>query len=239
MSATARRRPYTTVAVAPAEAGFVVTLDGRVVATPARTPIAVPTRALAQAIAAEWEAQGARVEFARMPVTRICGTAIDRVEPRKAAVVEELVAYAATDLLCYRAADPAALVERQHREWQPLLDWVARTYDAPLTPVTGVIARDQPAASLAALGKALDRLDALPLSVLSLAVAAAGSLVIGLALKDGQIDAATAFALAELDATFQIEQWGEDEEATRRREALRAELALVASVFAALGAERV
>jgi chaperone required for assembly of F1-ATPase len=181
-------------------------------------------RSFAEAIAAEWAAQGEQLQPAALPLTQLANTAIDRIAPDPSSVMWELLSYAGTDLLCYRAEEPASLVDRQQKLWQPLLDWLALRHDAPLSVYAGVIARPQPDASLGSLRRHLGELSPFALAGLSAAAQTSGSLVIALALHEGRIDALEAFELAELDATFQIERWGEDGEAAARRQRLRQDL---------------
>ncbi len=199
-------------------------LDRRTLATPAKAELKLPTRALAEAIAGEWDGQGEKLGPATMPMTQLANTAIDHVSPDPAPAIEELLAYAGSDLLCYRAQTPLGLVERQQVRWQPLLDWLALRHDAPLLVHAGVVPRPQPAASLAALGRRLTDLSAFAIAGLSAATQACGSLVIALAMAEGQVTAEEAFELAELDASFQIERWGEDDEAVARRLGLRRDI---------------
>ncbi|HEX9464070.1 MAG TPA: ATP12 family protein, partial [Alphaproteobacteria bacterium] len=145
-----------------------------------------------------------------------------------------IVAYAETELVCHRAEHPPDLVARQHAAWQPLLDWLALRHDALHVTTAGILPKPQSAASLAALRTAVAGLGDWHLAALSIAVAASGSLVIGLALADGRLDAAGAFDAAELDATYQIEKWGEDAETTKRRAEIRADLQLAERVFVLL-----
>jgi chaperone required for assembly of F1-ATPase len=209
----------------------------RAIVTPKGTSMTVPTAALAAAIAAEWPDQPqAKVDPRRMKLTRVAASALDLVRPQRGRVIAELVAYAETELMCHRADSPPKLVARQEAAWQPLLDWLHARFDAPLAVTHGVLAHKQPPASLATLTRALERLDDFRLAALSLGTTASGSLVIGLALIDGHLDAASAFDAAELDATYQIEQWGEDREATARRAEVRDDLETVAR-FVTLVAE--
>jgi len=187
-------------------------------------PLKLPTEALAQAIAEEWAGQGDHIKPATMPLTQLSNTAIDRVAGNPAPAIQELLAYAGADLLCYRAGEPAALVERQQKLWQPLLDWLALRHDAPLAVHAGVIHKPQPEPSIAALRRHLGSLSPFELAGLAAITPLAGSLVIALALHEGRISADEAFDLAELDASFQIERWGEDAEAASRRQGLRQEL---------------
>ncbi len=214
------KRVYKKVAVDAVEGGYRVTLDGKPLHTPARAPLVLPRRALIEAIAAEWNAQIEKVRPDTMPIMQLVSTAIDRVTPQRDRVAADTAGYAATDLVCYRAELPAELVARQHRTWQPLVDWVRREFDAPLTVTVGVMPRVQPAEALQALRRTVDALDDLELTALQALTGVCGSLVIALALRGGFIDADQAWAASQLDETFQIEQWGEDAEAAKRREAL-------------------
>ncbi|MEE8188435.1 MAG: ATP12 family protein [Kiloniellales bacterium] len=220
------KRFYKTVAVASAgpAAGFSVTLDGRRIKTPAKAEMILPGCGLAEAVAAEWDEQGEEVDPAAMPLTGLAWTALDLVRPGRARVIEELAAYAAHDQLCYRAEATSELAARQQELWQPLLDWAARTLAAPLKVTAGVVSVAQPAASLSALRSAVESRDDFELTALSGAASAAGSLVIGLALSARQIDAEAAFAAAQLDEGYQIEKWGDDPEALRRRGAIKNDL---------------
>jgi chaperone required for assembly of F1-ATPase len=228
------RRFYKAAEVVAVAGGFGVSLDGKPVNTPAKSRLAVPTRPLAEAIAAEWRAQGERLTPRLMPLTRLASTAIDLVMPRRAAVIEGVATYAATDLVCYRADHPPALAARQHAAWQPLLDWASRHYDAPLHVTVGILPQPQPAASLQALAAAVAAYDAMTLAALNLATAACGSLVVALALIEGRIDADAAFDAAELEQTFEIEQWGEDLEQTSRRAQLKDDIVLARRFVALL-----
>jgi len=220
------KRFYQNATVIEAEGGFTVSLDGKPVRTPAKQALAVPSRALAEAIAEEWRRQGDTVNPRSLPLTRLCSIAIDLVEPRRDEVVAEIAKYAGTDLVCYRAEEPAELTARQHAIWQPLVDWAALRFDAPLAVTAGVLPVAQAEDTLRAFERAITAYDTPHLAALHLATAACGSLVVALALVEGQIDAEGAFAAAELDESFEIERWGEDSEQTRRRTALKADIEL-------------
>jgi len=211
------KRFYKEVTVRPGAAGHAVLLDGRAVKTPAKADLDLPAPVLAEAVAEEWRGQGGEIDPRSMPLTQLACTAIDHVHPRLAEILEETAAYGGNDLLCYRAQRPEPLRQRQHGLWQPLLDWAALTYDAPLQVTGGVMSVEQPEASLAALRRRLEPLDHFALTALAQAVRITGSLVLGLALLEGELNAEETFERAELDETFQIEQWGEDAEATHRR----------------------
>ncbi len=225
------KRFYQDVAVAEVDGGYAVRLDGREVRTPAKAPLVLPSAALAEAVAAEWAAQGAQIAPATMPLTSLACTAIDRVAPERESAVAAIVDYAGSDLLCYRADRPAALADRQARLWQPLLDWAARDLDAPLRVTVGIRHEPQPEDALAALQRAVAGLDDLSLAALDCATRAAGSLIVALALHRGRLDAEAAFEAAELEASYQIELWGEDPEATRRRAAVLADLTVARRLF--------
>ena len=230
------KRFYKNAGVIETPQGFGVTLDGKPVRTPAKRPLAVPTRALAEAIAAEWQAQGDAVDPKRLPLTRLASIALDLVAPRREAVVAEVVKYAGTDLVCYRAEEPAELRARQHAVWQPVIDWAAERFEAPLDVTSGVLPVPQPAATLAAFASAVEAYDTHRLAALHLATAALGSLVLALALIEGRLDAESAFAAAQLDESFQIERWGEDPEQTKRRTAIKEDVALAHRFVALLAA---
>ncbi|MBL28173.1 MAG: ATPase [Rhodospirillaceae bacterium] len=212
------RRFYKTAVAAPAEGGFAVHLDGKPIRTPAKRPLIVPSAPLAEAIAGEWAGQGKEVEPLSMPLMRLACTAVDRVAGNRDAVVKEIAGYAQTDLLCYRAEHPPELAERQSDAWQPLLDWALMRFDARLTVVDGVMPQAQSEEALRSLHAAVADRDDLTLVALNAAVVASGSLIVGLALLEGEIDAARAFEVSQIDESYSIETWGEDEELTRRRE---------------------
>lgn len=234
MTAAKFKRFYTRASWEAVPPGFRVLLDGKAIKTPAKAEMRLPTGALAEAIAAEWQDQGEEVEARSLVLTGLAWTALDRVGPGRAGVVEELAGYGAHDLVCYHAETPADLVARQREHWQPLLDWAARTLDAPLAVTAGVVSIEQPPEALAALRQAVAARDDFELTAVSAAAGAAGSLVIGLALVAGRIDAAAAFEAAQLDESYQIERWGEDPEAVRRRAAIKTEIETAARFLALL-----
>jgi chaperone required for assembly of F1-ATPase len=214
------KRFYKSVAAVPVEGGFGITLDGKPLKTPAKAALVLPTEALAQAVADEWDAQVETVRPDSMRLMQLASTALDRVALHRAAVVEEAAGYAASDLLCYRAEAPDSLVAREVALWQPLLDWAMVRFDAPLIVTSGIVHVEQPAASLKALKAVLETLDVLTLTAVADLTAACGSLVLALAVWDGRIDADAAAAATLIDETVQNERWGEDAEAKVRRERL-------------------
>lgn len=227
------KRLYKTATAHATEDGYGVMLDKKRLLTPAKRPLVVPGLSLAEAIAGEFAAQGPELRPHTMPLMRLASTAIDLVAKRRDDVVAEIAAYAGTDLLCYRADQPPELAARQHAIWQKLLDWATLRYDAPLAVTAGIIPVTQPPTSLRALAVAVAAYDPMRLTALHAVTTASGSLIIALALMEGELDADAAFAAAQLDETFQIERWGEDYEAADRRAALKADIATAAR-FAAL-----
>jgi chaperone required for assembly of F1-ATPase len=208
-----------------------VLLDGRPVRLPGGAVLCVKSEKLAQAITAEWQSVkvgSSTISFADVPLTRLAGTAQERIAPDPMATVGAIVRYAETDLLCYRAEGPEELVRRQTHAWQPWLDWAARELDAPLCVTTGVIHVPQPRESLRAFRSAVAAQDVPTLTALGVAVPALGSLVLGLALAASRLDAQTAHSLSVIDELFQEELWGADAEAVNRREDIRAEIVLAA-----------
>jgi len=220
------RRFYKLAEVAASEEGFRVTLDGKPIRTPAKLPLVVSSRGLAEGIAEEWSMQGETVDLRSLKLTRLASIALDLVRPRRSEVIVEVSKYAATDLVCYRAEAPPELVRRQHETWQPLIDWAALRFDAPLVVTSAIVPAEQPAATMQALKSAIAAYDTHRLAALHFATAACGSLIVALALIESRIGAEAAFAAAELEQTFEIERWGEDPEQMRQRQALQSEIAL-------------
>lgn len=213
MSGWKAKRFWQAAVAEPCEGGFTVRLDGRAVKTPAKAPLVVPTLALAQAIAAEWEAQSGEVRPETMPVTRAANSAIDKIRVQRAEVVELLAAYGGSDLLCYRALGPEALAERQAAGWDPLLDWAAEALGARLAVTRGVMPVAQDAAALDRLAARVAGFGDFHLAGFHDLVAISGSLILALAVTEGRLAAEEAWALSRIDETWQVEQWGEDEEA--------------------------
>lgn len=233
MSGWTAKRFWKQATAEAAETGFTVRLDGRAVKTPAKAPLVVPTLALAQGIAAEWDAQQGVVKPDTMPLTRAANSAIDKVAPLRAAVIAELSGYGGTDLLCYRATEPDALIARQAAAWDPLLDWAATALHAPLSVTHGVIPIPQPQDSLDRLTARVARFGSFELAGLHDLVAISGSLVLALAVAEGRLGADQAFEMSRIDNRWQAEQWGEDAEEAEA-EALRRAAFLQADRFLGL-----
>jgi chaperone required for assembly of F1-ATPase len=228
------KRFWDKAAATEAEGGFGVTLDGRPVRLPSGAPLRLANRALAEAVAAEWQAAGGAKgeDFSHedVPLTRLVGTAEERIAPDPAATVAALAKYGETDLLCYRA-DDRRLAERQAEAWDPLLAWAAQVLDAPLRVTHGIMPVAQDGQALAALARAVAARPPLEIAALGVAIPALGSLVLGLALAAGRLDAEAAQALATVDERFQEEFWGTDPESEQRRARAAADVALAARLL--------
>jgi chaperone required for assembly of F1-ATPase len=229
------KRLYDVVAIGRERSSFTVLLGGRPLRTPEKNILRLPTAALAAGVANEWLAQGETLRPESMPLTRLAATAAERIGARRRAVVDAVVGYAGSDLLCYRAESPDELVMLQRRAWQPLLDWAAERWGARLAVGAGVVPIEQPPAAIDALRRAVDQATDLELAALSCVVQASGSIVVGLAVLDGRIDAATAAATALLDEQYQAERWGIDAEAERRRREIADDIRAAASFLSLAG----
>ncbi len=230
------KRFYKEAGIAPAEDGYRLVLDGRPARTPARRYLAVPQAALAEALAEEWGAQEDVIDPARMPLTRLVNSALDGVAERREAVVDDLAAYAGTDLVVYRAGDPARLVAAQAAAWDPVLDWAHETLSARFMLSEGVMHVTQPAESLAAIRRAIEAVESpTALAGLHSMTTLTGSVLIALAVLHGRLTPQEGWAAAHVDETFQAEVWGRDAEAEDRLARRRAEFEAAARV-AALGA---
>jgi chaperone required for assembly of F1-ATPase len=230
------KRFYQKAEPAKRAGGYAIALDGKPIKTPGKRDLLVPSEALAAAIAEEWNAQATEVRAAKMPLTRFATTTVDRIATQRDAIIRQTANYAGTDLVCYRATHPPELAARQQAVWQPLIDWAMLRYDAPLVVTSGVIPKSQSEESLRAFASAVAEHDDFALTALHVATAACGSLVIGLALTQGHLDAEGAFAVSQLDESFQIEAWGEDAEQAARRRALAADIQAAARLISLLRA---
>jgi chaperone required for assembly of F1-ATPase len=214
MSEWKARRFWRHVSVRPAgDDRWEVLLDDRPLRTPAKNPLLLPTEALARAICVEWEAQADVIDPNRMPLTRAANSAIEKVATRFAEVAAMLKEYGGTDLLCYRAEAPEELVRAQSEGWDPLVDWAASELRAPLRITHGVIPVLQDPATLLKLEAEVSALDVFGLTALHDLVTLPGSLVLGLAVITGRIDAGAAHALSRIDEEFQAQRWGRDGDA--------------------------
>lgn len=228
-----RRRFYDQASTVAAAVGFAVALDGKGVRTPAGRILAAPTQALAQAIAAEWDAQRDVIDPARMPLTRLANSIIDGVGDNAAAIAAEIVEYLGSDLVCYRAGSPQGLVERQARHWDPILAFARDALGARFALAEGVIPIAQPEPALAAAAAAIPT-DLWRLGAVSTVTTLTGSALIALALLRGALTADAAWQAAHVDEDWNIAQWGEDELALERRAFRFAEFQAAVTVLALL-----
>jgi chaperone required for assembly of F1-ATPase len=215
------KRFWTTATVEACDGGYTVRLDARPVKTPGKNLLVVPTIELAQAIAAEWDAQQGLVRPETMPYTRAANSALEKVAPQFDEVVGLLAAYGETDLLCYRATGPVELIALQDAAWDPLLDWCATALDAPLLAVAGVMHIAQPAASTARLLGLTAAMTPFQIAAFHDLVALSGSLVLAFAVTQQKLSAAQAWTLSRIDEDYQIQQWGRDEDAAALAETRR------------------
>ena len=225
---------YKSAAAGPLDEGYGVLLDGRALRTPAGARMIVPTQGLASLVAEEWGAQEAVIELDRMPATRLAFTTLDRIAEARAEVVAEVVRYAGSDLLCYHAAAPAALIERQAAAWGPILEWARTELGLDFTPTEGVVHRAQPGPTLRRVGDLAEALDDFLLSGLVFATALYGSAILALAVQRERLTAEDAYELSRLDEAFQQEKWGVDEGAAERTEHHRGEARMIGGWFLAL-----
>jgi chaperone required for assembly of F1-ATPase len=223
-----RTRFYRDVSAISQGQTYRVLLDGKPIQTPAGGELAIPTRALAEAIAEEWRSQGEKVRPDTMILTKLANTAIDRVTVHRRTAIAQVLNFARSDLLCYRAEGPEALVELQRRVWDPILDWAKGRYGETLACGTGISFVEQAPEPLAAFERAIDDYDSFGLSGLQAAVTLLGSAVIALALAEQKLSAEEAFAAAQLDENYQADKWGRDLEADQRRARKQAELIEIA-----------
>ncbi len=225
------RRFYKVASVAEQEGAFALLLDGKAARTPGRKPLSVADRAVAEALAAEWDGQGEHIDPAAMPLTRIVNSAIDRVAGEMPAVRAEIVKYAGSDLVCYRGGEPQTLVEAQEAAWSPVLAWAREALGARFVLVEGIVAVAQPAESLAAVAAAVADLDPLRLAAVHVVTTLTGSAIIALAVLHGRLSAEAAWTAAHVDEDWQMTQWGRDELALQRRAARWQEMEAAALIL--------
>ena len=229
------KRFYKDVTLSPDKDGHAIALDGKVVKTPARHSLALPTEALARLVAAEWARQVDVIDPATMPVTRLVNTAIDGVASESQAVFDEIVRFSGSDLLCYRADGPERLVARQSERWNPVIERAAREIGARFILAEGVIHQEQPREAISSFAAALQKYDTpMELASLHTITTLTGSAILALAFADGWLPLADIWSLAHLDEDWTIEHWGSDEEAEHRRAQRFEEFQAATDVFSAL-----
>ncbi|MGE0741386.1 MAG: ATP12 family chaperone protein [Hyphomonadaceae bacterium] len=228
------RRFYRTVAVVEAGEGFTIHLDARALKTPARASVSLPTRALAELCAAEWDGQGEFIVPSSMPVTQLAFAAIDWASRDRQERIDYALAFARSDLCCHRAASPSELAARQEECWGRFVRWATETLGAPLPVVTGVIAAQADEASIGTLRAHAVELDDYALTALAQAAGLTGSILVAFALARGEANAQEAFEAAALDELWSLAHWGEDAEARARLERLRTDISAVGRFLTSL-----
>ncbi|WP_420431974.1 ATP12 family chaperone protein [Hyphobacterium sp.] len=227
------KRFYKAVSVAETERGWTLQLDGRGIRTPMKNRLVAPTQTLAQLMAAEWDAQGKRIDPFTMPITRLAHGAIDSAATNRDAIIGEALKFAETDLLRHRGED-AELARRQADEWDSYLEWAEKTLGANLPAVTGIMPAETTPKAIAALQAKAKAYDAWQLTALGQATALTASALLGFALVERHATADEVFSASRVDETFQAEHWGEDAEAAARAERLRGECLAIGSMICAL-----
>lgn len=230
------KRFYTQATVAAVDGGFAVLLDGKSVKTPSRNGLILPTQAAADLVCAEWQAQGAEIDPATMPVTRLANTALDAVALTMDEVLADIVRFSGSDLLCYRADGPQELVARQTAQWDPVLDWLAEKHQVHFIKTSGIMHVQQPQEATEAFQAALQPYNTVfALACLHLMTSLTGSAILALALADGQLALEQAWELAHLDEDWTDEHWGTDSEAEARRKMRFVDMHAAYSVLRAAG----
>jgi chaperone required for assembly of F1-ATPase len=226
------KRFYKQAGVEERDGQFLLTLDGRTAKTPSKQPLAVSTRGLAEALAEEWQGQGGEIDPSTMPITRIVNSAIDGVAPRQVEVVDDLVRYAGSDLVYYRASEPERLAQSQDNAWSPVLDWAKDSHGARFILGEGVMHVAQPEESIAAIRKAVEGIKSpFALAALHVMTTLSGSVLIALAHAAQQLDVDQAWAASHVDELFQESVWGQDYEAMERRQRREAEFKAASRVY--------
>ena len=225
------KRFWTEVAITEACGGWGITLDGRPLKTPARATLAIPSLALAEAVAEEWRACGDQIDPREMPLTGLSNAAVDHIAPNPDIFRDDLARYAEGDLLCYRADHPPKLIGAQAAAWDPLLGWARQRFGAEFVVATGITHVPQPPATISALGDALAPASPFELAALSPIVTIGGSLITALALFESAIELDTAWQAVTVDDRWQINQWGDDDEAVAALANRRADFAAAARLL--------
>ena len=228
-----RKRFYARADVAETEGGFTVTLDGRPIKTPSGRIVAVPVRAIAEAMAAEWEAQQETIDPLSMPVTRFANSVVDAVVDRVGVVRDDIAKYFHSDLLFYRAGHPEVLVAREAEHWDSVLFWAADAFGAHFILAQGIMHVSQPEQAVAAARDALPD-DPWSVAALSVVTTLTGSALLALALHQGAREPEQVWTAAHVDEDFNAEQWGQDEEVMARRMARKRDFDAAVAILRAL-----
>ncbi|NDE90944.1 MAG: ATPase [Alphaproteobacteria bacterium] len=229
------KRFYKQASVAAQDSGFAVALDGKPIKTPAGHILSLPTQKLADAITAEWQAQGETIVVSNMPLMQLAATTLDHVSKDRVAMLERLLSYSGTDLLCHFVEEPKRLRELQERLFTPALAWVHRRYDIDLHTTTELMAVEQPELVHERFTRALGALSNWALMGVQTAAIASGSIVLALGLCEKAFTATEVFDAAEVETTYQIEKWGTDIELVKRRNGIEQELKAVERWFELIG----
>ena len=230
------KRFYSEVTTKDEGDGVTLLLDGKPVRTPGKAPFVVPNKAVAEAIGDEWRGQGTRIDPATMPLTRLANSVIDGVKGHEEAVVGDILNYAGSDLLCYRAEGPKGLAVLQTKHWEPVVAWAKRDLGNPMRLAEGVMHVAQAPASLHAIRERLAEFDSWSLAGLHVMTGLSGSALLALATARGRLSPEEAWAAARVEEDWQISQWGEDDEATQRRESRWRDFAAAARMLELLRA---
>ncbi|MFC6200233.1 ATP12 family chaperone protein [Ponticaulis profundi] len=233
------KRFYKAVDIAETNGLWHVMLDGRTPKTPAKKSLAFPTQDLAQRVADEWDAQAEHIDLQAMTLTRLANVAIDRTPETRTELAAEVEKYAGTDLLCYLAEHPQELQDRQEAHFRPLRDWAGREHGVLLMTTQGVLNAPQPPASLEAARAFAERQNDYALTGLVFGLNLFGSAILAMAVADGELAAMDAYDISRIDEEWQIERWGEDDEAMARVEAQRREVSALDSWFKGLASAAV
>jgi len=234
MTTDPARRFYASATAAEEAGAHIVRLDQRTLKTPSGKPLRLPTRALAEAVAAEWDAQGEVIAPSAMPLTRFAFAAIDLIPDKRAEISRDLAKYIETDLVAHRAESPPPLVARQAQVWDPIVAWAEQRFHMRIPVVAGIVPADVPPQHRTVLEWEVDDLDDFRATTLAQAATLAGSVLIGFAFLEGELDAEAAFAAAALDDLWSLENWGEDPEARARLDRQRGEFENIARFIAVL-----
>jgi chaperone required for assembly of F1-ATPase len=218
------KRFYKNVTVEKRDGGYEVHLDGRVIKTPSKVTLLVKSKALAEAVRDEWLNQEGEIDLHHMHMTRLANTSIDRVRGREDDIRSEVLGFADTDLLCYRTDGPSLLVERQTKNWDPLLDWASESLGASLKTTVGIMPVKQDQSSISAIGKVLDTYSEFELAGLHCITGGLGSVILALAYMAGHTSIDELWDISQLDEKHQEDTWGQDNEATKMQEYKRSEV---------------
>jgi len=218
------KRFYKTVSVDLLdEGGYMIQLDGRPIKTPLKQTLGVHSFSLAKAIAKEWDDQKDEIDLEGMLFTKLSHTTLDRVRAMNQDVLDEILSFAGSDLLCYRATEPNSLVVREQERWDPFLSWFESTYNIKMKTVCGIVHEEQNLEDLRKIADLLGTLDDFSLTAVHNITSLTGSALLALALVLGDWTSHEIWAAAFIDEDYQMERWGGDEEVIRRREMRRAE----------------